>query len=88
MNIPVQQQNTGKNRRRHQAGDQVPAVQLHLLHAGTALAAVVAAALHGQRQLIRPAERRNKQRDEDRQQRLGPLQHAARFQVGGACRRA
>ena len=46
---------------------------------------MVAAAFHRQRQLIRPAERRNEQRDEDGQKRLGPLHHAAAFQVCAPC---
>ena len=33
--------------------------------AGAAVTAAVAAALHGHRQLVRPAERRDEQRDED-----------------------
>ena len=85
INIFVQQDHPGKNRRGRHTGDEVPAVQLHLLHPGAALAAVVAAAFHRQRQLIRPAERRNEQRNENGQQRLGPLHHAAAFQVCAPC---
>ena len=48
-----------------------------LLHPGAALAAVVAAALHGHRQLVGPAEGTDKQRYQNGQQGLGPLQAIA-----------
>ena len=48
-----------------------------LLHSGSADASAVAAALHRQRQFVGPAKGGDKQRNQDRDQRLGPLGQAA-----------
>ena len=60
-------------------GDKIPRGELHLLHARSALAARVAAALHGERQLICAAERRDKQRNQYRYKCLGALYKSACF---------
>ena len=51
---------------------------------GTALAAVVAAALHGRGQLVRPAKGADKQRYQNGNQRLGLLEQASAFKVRAA----
>ena len=53
-----------------------------LFEAGAALAPVVAAALHGHGQFVRPAESRDEQGDEDGHQRVHPLLEGARIQHG------
>ena len=65
-------------------GDKIAHGELHLLHARSALAARVAAALHGERQLICAAERRDKQRNQYRYERLGALYKSACFKIRSA----
>ncbi|MPM92153.1 hypothetical protein SDC9_139288 [bioreactor metagenome] len=42
---------------------------------------MIASALHRQRQLVRPAERRDKQRNQNRHQRLGPVNQPAGLHI-------
>ena len=62
-------------------GDKIARGELHLLHACSALAASVTAALHGECQLICAAERRDKQRNEYRYKCLGALYKSACFKI-------
>ena len=55
-----------------------------LLHAGAPLAAVITAALHRRREVDGTAERGDKQRDQDRDQRPHPLHQSAALQIGAA----
>ena len=65
-------------------GDKIARGKLHLLHACSALAARVAAALHGHRQLVRPAEGADEQRHQNRNQCLCPVNQATRLKVGAS----
>ena len=63
-------------------GNKVPAVVAKDAELCPSLSAVVAAALHGRSQLIRPTEGRGEQRNDYGDQRLGALGQTSRGEVG------
>ena len=71
----------GQQRQRRQ---QVDPAELQLLHAGAARAAAIAAGVHGQRQLLGPAERAHEQRHQQRHHGLGPGDEVAGLKVRAA----
>ena len=73
-----------KQHRNEQQGADVHTGNLQLAHTGAADVAAVKAALHGGSQLVRAAERRDKQRNENRNHRLGTLNEVAGVKIGAA----
>ena len=58
---------------------------MQLFHTGATGAALITAALHGHRQVIGAAEGGHEQRNENGNQRLNPLEQAARLHIRAAC---
>ena len=59
-------------------------LRMQLAHAGSAFAAVIAAALHRHSELVRPTERGDKQRNQHGNHALCPLKDVAAFKVRAA----
>ena len=80
----VEDDHTRERQQKHAERHEVRHGIFHLLHAGTPVAAVVAAAGHGERELIRAAERRHEQRDQNRDHRVDTIEKFAAFKVCAA----